>query len=296
METPLVGSWSFRCSLRDWESLASNLLFVFDKPLPHGSVDGEYERHGEYSAWLIRQGSAHLVAEGLTIDAVAGDWVVCFANKIRQTMSDDAHLLSVRIACNWPDGQRLFAGRPVLKFKASKYPHLESLALQLGRDTGGAPWLPEDPSFTYLWRTRMDFVSYTRHRRRLMEWQEGLAEILQDEGLELAIPSGIDPRLAAALHEIDRSAINAPFPGDNMTRTGGLTIGQLNRMCLRAYGQTLYGYWEARRLERAKAMLGQTGVSVKEIAYQLGFRQLSHFSAWFKRHEGASPRQFQAMV
>jgi AraC-like DNA-binding protein len=33
---------------------------------------------------------------------------------------------------------------------------------------------------------------------------------------------------------------------------------------------------------------------VKEIAYELGFSSLPHFSAWFRRRNGLSPRAFRA--
>ena len=109
------------------------------------------------------------------------------------------------------------------------------------------------------------------------------------------VAARIDPRLAAALHEIDRLPTNAPFSAraQELGRAGGLSIGQLNRMCVRALGQTLYAYWDERRLERARRQLGQTPTPIKEIAYGLGFTQLSHFSAWFRRATGKSPRAYR---
>jgi AraC-like DNA-binding protein len=40
-------------------------------------------------------------------------------------------------------------------------------------------------------------------------------------------------------------------------------------------------------------MLGGTSATVKEVAFELGFSSLSHFSAWFRRQHGLPPREFR---
>jgi len=87
------------------------------------------------------------------------------------------------------------------------------------------------------------------------------------------------------------SGANASFVG-SIT----LTVGQLNRLSTRSLGQTLYAYWENRRLQRAKDLLRETAISIKEIAYRFGFRHASHFSTWFKRYTGQSPKEFSKPV
>ncbi|SDU30507.1 Helix-turn-helix domain-containing protein [Verrucomicrobium sp. GAS474] len=55
-------------------------------------------------------------------------------------------------------------------------------------------------------------------------------------------------------------------------------------------------YFERRRLRHAQMRLSEVGVSVKEVASELGFSSLSHFSFWFKRHCGCAPRVFQTRL
>lgn len=45
-----------------------------------------------------------------------------------------------------------------------------------------------------------------------------------------------------------------------------------------------------RRLEAAREMLHQTDKSVSDVSAEVGFKNLSHFSAAFKRQFGKSPR------
>ena len=73
----------------------------------------------------------------------------------------------------------------------------------------------------------------------------------------------------------------------------GLSTSRLDRLCAQTYGFTTHQYWDRRRLERAKMLLAAYATPIKQVAFKLGFLQLSHFSAWFKRHTGTSPRAFQ---
>ena len=118
--------------------------------------------------------------------------------------------------------------------------------------------------------------------------------MIEDDGSEMVrAPDSTDPRVARALQVIDVQPPGGEYPGKAMTLASGLSIGRLNRLCAQLYGFTTHQYWERARLERARLALKADTQSIKEVAYGLGFLQLSHFSAWFKRHEGASPRAFR---
>ena len=56
------------------------------------------------------------------------------------------------------------------------------------------------------------------------------------------------------------------------------------------FGQHLVGY----RLQQARERLAHPGASVKEVAYAVGFNDLSYFTRAFKRQLGVCPRQYQA--
>lgn len=59
-------------------------------------------------------------------------------------------------------------------------------------------------------------------------------------------------------------------------------------------GQTPYHYLLSQRLERAKMLLREEpGVPVAEVARRCGFKNLSHFSATFRRMTGVSPKGYR---
>jgi AraC family transcriptional activator of pobA len=101
-----------------------------------------------------------------------------------------------------------------------------------------------------------------------------------------------DERISRVLGILDRS-LGVAFPADEIETVSGLTLGQANRLAHRALGVTLNQYWEERRSKAAQTSLAEPGARIKEIALDLGFTELSHFSAWFKRHNGQSPRTWQ---
>lgn len=60
-----------------------------------------------------------------------------------------------------------------------------------------------------------------------------------------------------------------------------------------AYGITPYRYLLGRRLDAAKMLLKDSGMSIKEISDFVGFNDNHYFSAFFKRETGMSPTEYK---
>lgn len=283
---------SLKCSLHDWYGLRSQLLFVSDGLV--GNTNGAYVRHNELSAWLVREGAAALKADGHERTARAGQWLICNGQKIRQELSPDAVLLSVRVRNHWPEGTALFSGGPLCLFDAADHPELEVIARKMVDDMGQVQWGAWERSYAFLWENRINFDAYMGQQANLHLWLRQLGEVLVGRGWKLDIPAAVDARLAQALFVIDNQYVDAPyFPVKEMEKASGLSIRKLTRIFEISSGMTLHAYWEKRRVDRARQSLEQGGMNVKEIAFGLGFSQLSHFSAWFKRHTGMAPRSYR---
>src|SRR3712207_6096135 len=48
------------------------------------------------------------------------------------------------------------------------------------------------------------------------------------------------------------------------------------------------------RMERAAELLGARGLTVREVAYRVGYRQPAQFAKAFRRHHGSSPSDFRS--
>lgn len=73
-----------------------------------------------------------------------------------------------------------------------------------------------------------------------------------------------------------------------------ITPKHLNNLCRQYLHTSLADMQNARLLLEAKRMLHFTSLSVKEIAYQLGFEDASYFVRFFKRLAGTTPALFRA--
>ena len=67
----------------------------------------------------------------------------------------------------------------------------------------------------------------------------------------------------------------------------------LNAFCRRHLLQSAKATIDLKLIEESKSLLQNTALSVKEIAYELGFESATHFFRFFKRLAGTSPLSFR---
>lgn len=82
-----------------------------------------------------------------------------------------------------------------------------------------------------------------------------------------------------------------PISLDELSALAGLSSYHFLRLFTRQKGITPYSYLETIRISNAKKLLAQ-GISPAEVAYRTGFSDQSHFSNFFKKLIGLTPRQY----
>ena len=55
------------------------------------------------------------------------------------------------------------------------------------------------------------------------------------------------------------------------------------------FGTTIFDFYQGQRMEHAKYLLYDKGLSVTEVSMMLGYSSISHFSTAFKKHTGIKP-------
>jgi len=83
-------------------------------------------------------------------------------------------------------------------------------------------------------------------------------------------------------------AVQACYSSAALAQYCGVSIRHLQRHIRSTQGQNLGNWLNSMRIQQGYVKL-TTGCSVKETAYSLGFKQVSHFSRLFKKHYGFSP-------
>jgi AraC-like DNA-binding protein len=96
-------------------------------------------------------------------------------------------------------------------------------------------------------------------------------------------------------HELEPSckwevlALEANYRPAELARLCAVSLRTLQRHFQSEYKMTISHWLRAVRLQKAYGRL-TSGDRVKEVALDLGFKQLSHFSREFKRFYGVPPR------
>jgi AraC family transcriptional regulator, regulatory protein of adaptative response / methylphosphotriester-DNA alkyltransferase methyltransferase len=81
---------------------------------------------------------------------------------------------------------------------------------------------------------------------------------------------------------------------DDIARRVASSRRQLQRAYSEIGGTTFRDHLTSVRMRRAAEMLIGHGLTVREVAYRVGYRQPAQFAKAFRRHHGTSPSDFRA--
>lgn len=81
-----------------------------------------------------------------------------------------------------------------------------------------------------------------------------------------------------------------------VARLCGMDRYEFSRVFKREHGITFREYLLNRRLERASEILSQTDVAITDVAFTVGFQDLSHFAHVFRRYMGCTPSQYRNWI
>ncbi len=73
----------------------------------------------------------------------------------------------------------------------------------------------------------------------------------------------------------------------------GLSLSSFKREFQKLFNDSPANYIKAKRMEEAKKLLQVSSLTISEICYQVGFRDVSYFTKLFKAHAGSSPLAYR---
>lgn len=275
--------------MSDWAHLKTELYWVYE-----GKVNVRFrtQRQDEYKnhpAYLIRKGTLTVQTESGTVTGHAGDWVLPGDTIVGREFSDDAEILSIRFAIDWPDGKPCLDWDATLVFASADFPELEEKAVHMLEIIKGI--MPE-PSPRFLF-SRGDLRDHLRIRENYIAWLRCLMEIIGKISHSSLRLERMDERVFEAARLMDRHPLDMEFNDKDLADAVHLSVSQLDRLFSKEFGQTPKQYLDSRRIERAKDQLRRSSIPIKQLAFDLGFNSLSYFSRWFSAKTGKSPREFR---
>ena len=104
-------------------------------------------------------------------------------------------------------------------------------------------------------------------------------------------------RQRTALYEDATSVVQQEYASDlsldEVARKIATSRRQLQRIYLEVGNTTFRDQLTQVRMERAADLLSQNGVTVREVANRVGYRQAAQFAKAFRLHHGMSPSEYR---
>ena len=89
--------------------------------------------------------------------------------------------------------------------------------------------------------------------------------------------------------EILLSHIGDPITIKELSRKAAINECYLKKGFKVMFGTTIFDFYQDQRMEHARFLLYEKGLSVSEVSALLGYSSISHFSTAFKKHTGLKP-------
>ena len=83
--------------------------------------------------------------------------------------------------------------------------------------------------------------------------------------------------------------IGEPITIKELSRKVAINECYLKKGFKEMFGTTIFDFYQSQRMEHAKYLLYEKGMSVTDVALLLGYSSISHFSTAFKKHTGLKP-------
>ena len=108
-----------------------------------------------------------------------------------------------------------------------------------------------------------------------------------DENANRAL--GADQRKAMAVRDLLMSDLANPPSVEVLATQVGLSPRRLNEAFRDVFGMAVFDWLVAQRLDLSRDLLRDGDLSIKEVAYRLGYRHAGNFSKAFRRRFGHAP-------
>src|SRR5690606_2270478 len=99
----------------------------------------------------------------------------------------------------------------------------------------------------------------------------------------------IDREKILKAREILVQQIGEPITIKELSRKVAMNECYLKKGFKEMFGSTIFDFYQSQRMEHAKYLLYEKGVTVTEVSVMLGYSSISHFSTAFKKHTGLKP-------
>ncbi len=268
-----------------WRSLRHEWLWVYRGPVPQCEV-WSAEIPVPAGVFFVERGEVRIRADGKATLVPCGQAFFSSPHLRRHWFAAHTRLLSVGFRSQWPDGTSLF--RNALNF-AAETPALRKATRQLFTSIHSAQKVVTyrqaiEPS-TY------SAAEWAAREAAFAAWFGVLIATLQQLGVHPAPQVRTRRRVDQLISWLQSLPLDQTTP--SLPPDFPIGIRRAEQLLQQHFGIGLRMFMERRRLDVARERIVTDHATLKEIAFALGFRHASHFTAWFRRHAGVSPSEYR---
>ena len=99
----------------------------------------------------------------------------------------------------------------------------------------------------------------------------------------------IDREKIVKAREVLIQHIGEPITIKELSRKVAMNECYLKKGFKEMFGSTIFDFYQGQRMEHARYLLYEKGLSVTDVSMLLGYSSISHFSTAFKKHTGLKP-------
>ncbi len=143
-------------------------------------------------------------------------------------------------------------------------------------------------------RTNVPTIKINGDCARTARWQ--VAGVEADRGFASRLP---DPQQSLAARKVERAVnhmlqnVNQPLRISTLSAMSGVSVSLFFSLFKSATGSSPMVFFIRLRMQRARDLLRNRELSVKETAFLLGYNDPCYFSRLFKRVNGIAPRDYR---
>ncbi|MFY0992000.1 helix-turn-helix domain-containing protein [Halomonas sp. C05BenzN] len=132
----------------------------------------------------------------------------------------------------------------------------------------------------------------SRHHNEERQAMEVSNQIPPEARIRFPSPGDQQARLDLAITYIDQH-LHQKIVQAEVAERCGLSAFQLSRLFRKLTGTTFQEFLLRRRIDEARRLLTNPRVSVTDVCFSVGFRDLSYFTRTFQKHVGRTPTAYR---
>jgi AraC-like DNA-binding protein len=273
----------------DYRSYFSNLIWANRRSVEPEFLKGSTSSANDAMCWLIEAGSVRVTAAHQALDVHQGQWVFLSSASTIQEFEPGTRIVSLRFRLSHLEGHPIFKRQRHRVFESARYPDLETTADRLVREF--TPWQSKDS--LVLSYCNIPLQNHFTIEAAFNQWLAAYSDVMQRLGATYEAHHRLDRRVEFALLYIERYPFSKKFSEKVLAEHVGISVNQMLLLFRQETGSSPYSFYEKRRQEFARRTLIETPMPIKELSFNLGFGSASHFSNWFTKKEGMSPRAYR---